>query len=115
MSTQTTINRRDILNGGVVNTIRNSQSAFRNTDGLLDQAAVDELYTELNAPIEFHFAIERRQFVQILGAGVLVSVVGVPALAQQPRGRGRGRGGFGAVPLRYHLTRSASWSPDRGN
>jgi isoquinoline 1-oxidoreductase len=100
MSRNATINRRDVLSRGSSNSIRNPQSEIRNVP--MDQAAVDELYTELNAPIEFHFQIERRQFVQILGAGVLVSVVGVPALGQQRRGR-RGRGGgFGApanVPL----------------
>jgi hypothetical protein len=100
MINNATINRRDVLSG---NSIRNPQSEIRNSlDGALDQAAVDALYSELNQPLEFHFAIERRQFVQILGAGVLVSVVGVPALGQQRRGRGGGRGGFGAaanVPL----------------
>jgi isoquinoline 1-oxidoreductase len=87
---------------------RNPQSAVPNP--IPTQEEIDDLYTELNQPLEFHFAMERRQFVQILGAGVLVSVVGVPLLAQQP-GRGRGRrggGGFGApanvnLSARIHL------------
>ena len=54
----------------------------------LDTADIDALYTEMQEPIEFHFAMDRRSFVQILGAGVLITVVGSSALAQQP-----GRGG----------------------
>jgi isoquinoline 1-oxidoreductase len=110
MSHNATINRRGILSGGSTNSIRNPKSEIRNSEGVLDTATIDELYSELNEPLEFHFQIERRQFVQILGAGVLVSVIGVPALGQQQRGRGRsrGRGGFGAaanvnMSARVHL------------
>jgi isoquinoline 1-oxidoreductase len=102
------VNHHDVPGKGSTNSFRIPQGvrpprqAIRNLP--LDTAAIDELYSELNEPIEFQFAIERRQFVQILGAGVLISVVGMKALGQQPRGRGRrGRGGgFGAaanVPL----------------
>src|SRR5689334_5224901 len=64
-------------------------------------------YDELIEPIRFHFALDRRGFVQTLGAGVLVTAIGVPALAQS-RGRGRGGGGFfggGPVALsaRFHF------------
>jgi isoquinoline 1-oxidoreductase len=67
------------------------------------------MYEELLEPIEFHFALDRRSFVQILGAGLLITVVGTHALGQQ-RGRGRGRrgGGFRGGPppvlsARIHL------------
>ena len=46
-------------------------------------------YDELLEPVRFSFALDRRSFVKVLGAGVLVSAVGVPALGQR-RGRGRG-------------------------
>jgi isoquinoline 1-oxidoreductase len=52
-------------------------------------------YDALLEPIAFRFDMTRRDFVQVLGAGVLVSVVAGPALAQR---RGRGRGGFRGGP-----------------
>jgi isoquinoline 1-oxidoreductase subunit beta len=53
-------------------------------------------YDALLEPMRFHFALDRRSFVQMLGAGVLVTAVGVPALAQ--RRQRRGGGGFRGGP-----------------
>ena len=47
-------------------------------------------YNELLEPVSYDFGLNRRSFVQILGAGLLLAVV-VPALAQERR---RGGGGF---------------------
>ncbi len=50
----------------------------------------DEIdYNELIEPVPYDFGLNRRSFVQILGAGLLL-VVSAPALAQE---RGGGRGG----------------------
>src|SRR5262249_13554373 len=72
--------------------IRGPESEIRNFD------EVD--YDELLEPIRFHFALDRRGFVQLLGSGVLVTAIGTPVLAQfgggggRRGGRGRGGGGF---------------------
>lgn len=51
-------------------------------------------YDALLEPVRFDFSLERREFVQLLGAGLVVSVVVSSALAQR-----RGRGGFqGGTP-----------------
>jgi isoquinoline 1-oxidoreductase len=51
----------------------------------------DEIdYNELIEPVGYDFGLNRRSFVQILGAGLLL-VVTIPALAQERR---RGGGGF---------------------
>ena len=64
----------------------------------LQNPAIAEIdYDELLEPVRFSFALDRRSFVQMLGAGVLVTAVGVPAIGQR-RG-GRGRGGFRGGPL----------------
>jgi isoquinoline 1-oxidoreductase len=62
-------------------------------------------YDELLEPVQFSFALERRAFVQLLGAGLVVSVVAGPALAQR---RGRRGGGFRGGPspalsARFHF------------
>jgi isoquinoline 1-oxidoreductase len=68
----------------------------------------DEIdYDELLEPIRFHFSLDRRSFVQVLGSGVLITAIGAPALAQR-RGRGRGGGGFRGGPpaplsARFHF------------
>lgn len=50
----------------------------------------DEIdYDELLEPVRFSFALDRRSFVQILGAGVMVTAIGSRTFAQ----RGRRRGG----------------------
>ncbi|MGD9633740.1 MAG: molybdopterin cofactor-binding domain-containing protein, partial [Pirellulales bacterium] len=53
-------------------------------------------YDGLLENVHFSFALERREFVQLLGAGLVVSVVAGSALAQR-RGR-RGGGGFMGGP-----------------
>jgi len=63
-------------------------------------------YDALLEPVEFSFRMERREFVQMLGAGLVVSVIVGPALAQR-RGR-RGGGGFRGGPppvlsARFHF------------
>jgi isoquinoline 1-oxidoreductase subunit beta len=72
-----------------LSTIRNPQSKTRNL------AAGEIDYDELLAPLEFRFTFEldRRSFVQMLGTGVLVTIVAGPALAQEQQRRGRGGGG----------------------
>ena len=57
-------------------------------------------YDALLEPVHFSFALERREFVQLLGAGLVVSVIGT-ALAQR-------RGGAAA---RWRLSR---WPTTRG-
>src|SRR4051794_24176896 len=79
--------------------IRNPQSEIRNFD--------DIDYDELLEPIRFHFALDRRSFVQVLGGGVLITAIAGPTFAQR-RGRGRGGGGFrggppAALSARFHF------------
>jgi isoquinoline 1-oxidoreductase subunit beta len=53
-------------------------------------------------PVRFDFGVNRRDFVQVLGAGVLIAVSAPPALAQRAGGRsggGRGR----SVAARIHI------------
>ena len=54
--------------------------------------------------VEFSFAMDRRCFVQVLGAGLVIAVSHGTALAQDRGGRGGSRGG-GARPVaaRIHL------------
>jgi isoquinoline 1-oxidoreductase len=52
-------------------------------------------YDALLEPVHFSFALERREFVQLLGAGLVVSVIVGPALAQR---RGQRGGGFRGGP-----------------
>ena len=57
-------------------------------------------YDDLLEPLEFrfNFELDRRSFVQVLGAGVLVTIIAGPALAQEGRRRGGGGGGFNGGP-----------------
>jgi isoquinoline 1-oxidoreductase len=77
--------------------IRNPQSEIRN--------ALDLIYDELLEPIRFSFALDRRGFVQMLGAGVLITAIGTSAAAQR---RGRRGGFFGGPPAplsaRFHFS-----------
>jgi CO/xanthine dehydrogenase Mo-binding subunit len=62
-------------------------------------------YDELLEPIRFRFAMDRRAFVQVLGAGVVITAIGTPTFAQR---RGRNRGGFFGGPpaplsARFHF------------
>jgi len=65
-------------------------------------------YDALLEDVRFSFAIERREFVQWLGTGLVVSAVASSALAQG-RGRGRRGGGFmggppPALSARIHIS-----------
>ena len=55
--------------------------------------------------VDFHFGVTRRQFVQVLGAGLVIAVVHSQLAAQEEgesRQRPRGRGGFaGGAPTTY--------------
>jgi len=69
---------------------------------------VDEIMTlqteETADSVEFDFAMDRRRFVQVLGAGLVISIVCSNVLAQSRGGRGGGRGGdAGAVSTRLHI------------
>jgi CO/xanthine dehydrogenase Mo-binding subunit len=60
-------------------------------------------YSELLEPVGYDFGLNRRSFVQILGAGLLL-VVSAPALAQE-RGRGRGDNAPRKISARLHIGR----------
>jgi isoquinoline 1-oxidoreductase len=101
------LNNRNNAKRSGASPIRSPKSEIRNLE--------DVDYDELLEPIRFHFALDRRGFVQLLGSGVLVTAIGTPVLAQfggggggGRRGRGRGGGGFfggGPVALsaRFHF------------
>jgi isoquinoline 1-oxidoreductase len=65
-------------------------------------------YNELLEPVGYDFGLNRRSFVQLLGAGLLL-VVSIPALAQERR-RGGGLGGRGArnIAARLHIGKNGS-------
>jgi CO/xanthine dehydrogenase Mo-binding subunit len=81
-----------LLSGARTPRLARNQYAIRNS-------ALDEIdYDELLEPVRFSFALDRRSFVQMLGAGVVVTAVGTAAFAQRG-GRGRrGGGGFRGGP-----------------
>src|SRR5690349_7578928 len=61
-------------------------------------------------PVGYDFGLNRRSFVQFLGAGLLVAASVSPASAQE---RGRRRGGFGGggpkkISARIHLGKDGS-------
>jgi isoquinoline 1-oxidoreductase len=62
-----------------------------------------------NGTVPFEQGLSRREFVQVLGAGLLISVSGQVALAQRRGGRGGGGGFFGRGPAsiaaRLHIDR----------
>jgi isoquinoline 1-oxidoreductase subunit beta len=64
-------------------------------------------YDEAVDRVDFHFHLSRRQFVQVLGAGLVIAVVHNTLEAQEEEGRkgNRGRGGgggfFGGGPVAY--------------
>ncbi len=63
-----------------------------------DEFTEPERY-ELHEAPSYRFELERREFVQILGAGILISMVGNVVVAQQARRRGGG----GTIAERLHI------------
>ena len=64
-------------------------------------------YTEEVEIVGYDFGMSRRSFMQVLGAGLLISVA-APAIGQQRRGGGGGGGGGGGrqnVAARVHIGR----------
>ena len=72
--------------------------SFRNPQSEIRNSEIN--YDDLLEPLEFrfNFELDRRSFVQVLGAGVLVTIIAGPALAQEGRRRGGGGGGFNGGP-----------------
>ena len=59
---------------------------------------------DLDEPPAYRFAMDRREFVGVLGAGILISIGGSASLAQErPRGRGRRDRGGGSIAERIHI------------
>jgi CO/xanthine dehydrogenase Mo-binding subunit len=63
-------------------------------------------YDEPVDRVDFHFHVTRRQFVQVLGAGLVIAIAHNPLLAQEEEsgrkvGRGRGGGFLGGGPIAY--------------
>jgi isoquinoline 1-oxidoreductase len=80
----------------------------------LDHRIDPEVYEPLGTDDDSVNGLSRREFVQMLGAGLLITVTGEIALAQQRRGgRGGGRGGFGGrgpanIAARLHIDRDGT-------
>jgi isoquinoline 1-oxidoreductase len=76
-------------------------------EDVFDDVEFDEVERyELREGPAYHFDTDRREFVQVLGAGLLIAVSSSAARAQQRGGgRGRGRGGARAerVSERFHI------------
>ena len=58
---------------------------------------------ELSQKVTYDFSVSRRNFVQTLGAGLLVAVNVGPAIAQRAGGRGGGGGRLRNVAARIHI------------
>jgi len=58
--------------------------------------------------VEFDFAMNRRRFVQVLGAGLVIAVSGGPAWAQDRGGRGSRGGSPRAVAARIHIANNGT-------
>src|SRR5579864_208634 len=72
----------------------------------MSQRHISKLHTEPDfaesiEQVAYDFGLNRRSFVQFLGAGLMVAVSATPALGQR-RGRGGG-GGAKSVSARVHL------------
>src|SRR5690349_8292283 len=72
------------------------------SDPVLAQLQTPEDPEQIIEPVGYDFGFSRRSFMQVLGAGMLISAAGASVLAQERRGRdnrggagGRGRGGGG--------------------
>jgi isoquinoline 1-oxidoreductase len=79
-----------------MNNLKQGDGEARRHGAILNPAIAEIDYDELLEPVRFTFALDRRNFVQMLGAGVLITAWGAPALGQR-RGR-RGGGGFRGGP-----------------
>ena len=66
-------------------------------------------YDEPVDRVSFDFGLKRRDFVQLLGAGLLISICEFPTVAQQPNRRG-GRGGGRpiSVAARLHIAKDGT-------
>src|SRR6185312_3522097 len=88
--------RRTDAKGGRVKNSINDQDA---DVALLN---VEHEYNEMLDPVDYDFGLNRRSFVQILGAGLLL-VISAPALAQERGGGGRGPRGPRNISARLHI------------
>src|SRR5262245_39479336 len=53
---------------------------------------------ELREPPQYQFDLDRRDFLQFLGGGIVVCLVAGDLLGQERQGQGRGRGSGGGAP-----------------
>ncbi len=72
------------------------------TDIPTNNPASHDFYEEPMERVGYDFGLNRRSFVQVLGAGLLIAVSAAPAAAQR-RGRRRGPAGASAIGARVHL------------
>jgi isoquinoline 1-oxidoreductase len=73
------------------------------TDRLTKEVIEDERYELVEEP-SYWFEASRREFVQVLGAGLVIMVSSGAASAQRPEGRRGGRGGEPAkLSQRFHI------------
>lgn len=70
-------------------------------------APVDRQDEELTQTVDYDFGVSRRDFVHVLGAGLLIAVHAAPALAQRAGGRGGG-GRTRSVAARVHLSKDGA-------
>ncbi|HTL28562.1 MAG TPA: molybdopterin cofactor-binding domain-containing protein, partial [Tepidisphaeraceae bacterium] len=78
------------------------------SDRQTDATSIEIDYEQLLERVDYDFGLSRRQFVQALGAGILIAVAARNVEAQERRGggnRGGGRGGGRSVPIdaRLHI------------
>src|SRR5262245_26267649 len=62
----------------------------------------ESIYEEPLERVAYDFGLNRRSFVQFLGAGLLIAVSATPGLAQRSGGR-RGLGGARNIAARIHI------------
>src|SRR5262249_58909468 len=90
--------------------LRELRQRLRKEAAMPDEILVDECFEperyELREAPAYAFAPSRREFIEIAGAGLLITVMAPPARAQQRRGRG-GEDFFGSgartLEARLHL------------
>lgn len=74
---------------------------------LLAPAAADD-YEGAVEYVSYNFGLSRRGFVQVLGAGLLITVSAASAIAQSRRGQGGGNRGGNARATRIHLAKDGT-------